>query len=77
MTGARCIFPDGRAMIVAYNEDGKMLLALPCRPKRRGSWVAQGFTSTDRKRLARALVQRSEMSHPLFAATEAVKGGGA
>ena len=70
MTGRRCLFPGCKPTIVAYDEDGKMLVALPCRPKRVGQWLAEGISSADRKRLARALVRQSETSYPLFAEDE-------
>lgn len=50
---ARAIFPGGKAVLVAYDTNGTILLGIRTNPKSISKWALKGVSAADRRTMAR------------------------
>lgn len=50
---ARCIFPEGKAVLMGYNAEGKEVFGLGIKAQSAHKWASQGVSKADLERVKR------------------------
>lgn len=57
ITVSRCIFPGGKAVLVAYDAQGQFLMGIGKNPPNVARWVMKGVTAADRREMEAEVIQ--------------------